>query len=99
MLKPLAQRVGWEDVFAVGLMGGAIAATPRGSAIGAAVGTGVGVVLWRSVNWFNLPDAVGAGLAGMALGAMTEWLLTAVDVTAGTTDDGPLLVVPLTVSF
>jgi hypothetical protein len=98
-LKPIAQRVGWEDVFAVGLIGGAIGATPRGSAVGAALGTGVGIVLWRSVNGFNLPDAVGAGLAGMALGAMTEWLLTAVDLRAGVTDENVQLILPLTVSF
>lgn len=99
-LVPVAQRFGWQDVLAMGFVGGAIGAAPLGSAIGFAGGTLIGAALTQTVHGFTLPDAVGLGLLGMSLGALTQWVVTAVEA-AGDGGDGPgaSLVLPFTVRF
>jgi hypothetical protein len=99
-LVPVAQRFGWQDVIAMGFMGGAIGGAPLGSAIGLAGGALVGAVLAQTVQDFTLPDAVGTGIVGMSLGALTQWVVTAVDAAKnGGGSPGLELVVPLTVRF
>ena len=63
----------WLDVAALTVVGGAIGTAPIGSAIGLVAGSAVGLILWKTGPGFTIPDAVGAGLAGMAAGALYEW--------------------------
>jgi hypothetical protein len=98
-LVPIAQRFGWQDVLAMGFMGGAIGAAPLGSAIGFAGGTLVGAALTQAVRGFTLPDAVGMGLLGMSIGALTQWVVTAVESADDGGSPGLDLVLPFTVRF
>jgi hypothetical protein len=79
-MKPFLQRFGWDDVAAVGLMGGAIGASPVGAAIGFGAGTLIGVVLWQVVPSIELSDALAFSVGGMALGGLTGWVYRAFDV-------------------
>jgi hypothetical protein len=99
-VKPIAQRVGWQDVAAVGLIGGAVGAAPKGAVIGLGVGTVVGLTLSHTVDSFNLPDVVGAAVAGTALGALADWVVSAINASGDTgMQGGAQLVIPLRVSF
>ena len=99
-LKPIAQRFGWQDVLATGLMGGAIGAAPLGAVIGLGCGTVVGTVLWGTVDGITLPDAVGVGILGMSLGALGEWVIAAIEAqSGGDAAPGLSVVVPVTVRF
>lgn len=75
-LSQVSQRVGLSDVGALGLLGGAIGAAPRGAAIGLAVGGGLGLTL-MVVTDLGIPDAVGLAAAGVAVGGLAQWILDA----------------------
>jgi hypothetical protein len=98
-LVPIAQRFGWQDVLAMGFVGGAIGAAPIGAAIGFAGGTLVGAALTQTMRGFTLPDAVGLGLLGMSVGALTQWALAAVESADDEGSPGMALVLPFTVRF
>jgi hypothetical protein len=98
-LVPIAQRFGWQDVLAMGFVGGAIGAAPVGSAVGFAGGMLVGAALTQTVRGFTLPDAVGLGLLGMSVGALTQWALAAVESAGDEGSPGTALVLPFTVRF
>jgi hypothetical protein len=100
VLKPIAQRVGWQDVAAVGLMGGAMGAAPKGAIIGAGIGAAVGFTLMKTVDGFNMPDLVGAAIGGAALGVLTDWVVSAINTSSdGTAAGNPQLTIPFNVSF
>lgn len=84
-LRVLMDRSRWLDVVALTAVGGAIGTAPTGSAIGLAAGGGIGLILWKVRPSFTIPDAVGAGLAGMAVGALLEWFDRAGGADSGTT--------------
>ncbi len=90
-----AQRFGWQDVLAVGIIGGAVGSQPLGSAIGFGAGAGIGLILWQTVPRFEFADAMGASLAGLALGGLTEWVLDAVDAQS---NESPALQLALPIS-
>lgn len=69
-LKPAVQRYGWHDVAAIALAAGGIGVSPKGAVIGLGIGTGVGLALWQLLPAFELPNALAAGLAGMAIGGI-----------------------------
>jgi hypothetical protein len=71
---------------------------PKGAAIGLVSGGAVGAVLWWVVPGFQMPDAIGAALAGLTLGSLTQWLLSAANAQR-TESNGPQLIVPLTIRF
>jgi hypothetical protein len=97
-LKPFAQRFGWQDVAAVGLLGGAIGASPKGAGIGLGVGAAVGAVLSLSLSDFTFPDVLGTALAGLTIGSLSGWVVDGID--AHTDSDSALhLAFPLTVRF
>jgi hypothetical protein len=99
-LTPVAQRFGWRDVVAVGLMGGAVGSAPVGAAIGAGAGAVAGALLLGTVNGFTMPDAVAAGVVGMSLGALTEWVVAAINAqTNGGSQPGFDLVLPMRLTF
>ncbi|UCG86636.1 MAG: hypothetical protein JSW71_22510 [Gemmatimonadota bacterium] len=100
VLKSIAQRVGWQDAAAVGLLGGAMGAAPKGAVIGLGLGTVVGFTLSQTVDGFKTPDLVGAAVGGATLGALTDWIVSAVRVS----DDPPAqggtqITIPFSVSF
>ena len=100
VLKPIAQRVGWQDVAAVGLMGGAMGAAPKGAVIGLGVGTVIGFTLFKTVDGFNMPDFVGAAVGGAALGVLTDWVVSALNASAETgSTTSQQLTIPFSVSF
>ena len=78
-LVPLAQRVGWRDVAAIGLLGGAVGAQPVGSVIGLGAGAVLGGALMLTVPAIRFPDAIGFATAGLAVGALAAWIADAVD--------------------
>lgn len=97
-LKPFAQRFGWQDVAAVGLLGGAIGASPKGAGIGLGVGAAVAAVLSLSLSDFTFPDVLGTALAGLTIGSLSGWVVDGID--AHTDSDSALhLAFPLTVRF
>jgi hypothetical protein len=93
VLKPIAQRFGWHDVFTVGLLGAAVGASPRGAALGLGAGAVAGAIVWRLTPGGTFPDALAAALAGMALGGVSGWLVHG--FARDTPDDGPPVLVPL----
>jgi hypothetical protein len=97
LLRSTAQRVGWADVATLGLVGGATGTAPRGAAIGLAAGGAIGLILWRAADGFELPDALGAAVAGLAIGGITQWLLEGID--AQTNDVPALQVMAVSLRF
>ena len=79
VLKSSAERFGWQDVAAVGLLGGSVGSAPLGSAAGFLGGAVVGAALWALVDDFKSPDMFGSALAGMAIGGIAEWLARGID--------------------
>jgi hypothetical protein len=59
----------------------------------------VGAALTQAVRGFTLPDAVGMGLLGMSIGALTQWVVTAVESADDDGSPGLDLVLPFTVRF
>jgi hypothetical protein len=98
VLKPIVQRFSWQDVAALGLVGGAVGAAPVGSAIGFAAGGLTGFVLWKAVDGFEMPNAVAMALGGLAIGGLTEWVVGAAD-SWSTGQPNLQVVVPFSVSF
>jgi hypothetical protein len=91
-LEPFVDKWSWADVAAGGVIGSAIAAGGSGAWIGLAVGTGVGVSLWQLVPSFEMPNAIALGLAGMAIGGFTSWIVRAVNAgDDSATSDLPVL--------
>ena len=78
-LSRIVPYYGWLDVVAGGGIGAAVGASAEGAVIGLAVGTVVGTVLWRSVPSFELPDAVGVAVMGLAVGGLATWVIRAVE--------------------
>jgi hypothetical protein len=95
-VRPIIQRFGWKDVATVGLLGASIGASPKGAAIGFGSGALIGVVLWQAAPGFEVPDAFGAALGGLALGAVTDWVVRAIDAQSS---GEAAFVVPLRVGF
>jgi len=90
-LKPFVDRWSWADVAAGGVIGSSIGAGGSGAWIGLVVGMGVGVGLWQLVPSMELPDAIGVGLIGMAVGGFTSWIIRAVDAGDSPASDLPVL--------
>jgi len=78
-LKPFVDRWSWADVGAGAVIGSSIAAGGSGAWIGLVLGMGVGVGLWQVIPSFDLPEAISVGLAGMAIGGFTSWIIRAAD--------------------
>jgi len=98
-IKSQSPAFGWADVATLGAVGGAWGASWLGATVGLAAGSVVGVVLWQAIPSFDLPNAAGVALMGMALGGVGSWVIRAID--SGQTSNGvPVtLSVPLTVAF
>ncbi|MCL7971793.1 MAG: hypothetical protein M8866_06850 [marine benthic group bacterium] len=90
-LKPFVDKWSWGDVGAGAVVGSSIAAGGSGAWVGLLVGTGVGMALWQAVPSFDLPNAVGLGLIGMAVGGFTSWVVRAVESGGEPDSDLPVL--------
>ena len=90
-LKPFVDRWSWADVAAGGVIGSSIGAGGSGAWIGLVLGMGVGVGLWQLLPSMEMPDAIGVGLIGMALGGFTSWVIRAVDGGDSPPSDLPVL--------
>jgi len=91
-LKPFVDRWSWGDVAAGAVIGSSIAAGGSGAWIGLVLGTGVGVGLWQLIPTMRMPDAIGVGLIGMAVGGFTSWIVKAVNAGGdSSTADLPVL--------
>ena len=78
LLKDLVRHYGWLDAGAGVMLGAAIGAAPVGAGLGFATGALVGAALWQLVPSFEVADAVGMGLGGLALGGLGSWVVSAV---------------------
>ena len=78
LLKDLVRHFGWLDAGAGVMVGAAVGAAPVGAGLGFASGAVVGAALWRLVPSFEVADAVGLGLGGLALGGLGSWVASAI---------------------
>ena len=83
----------------LGFVGGAWGASWLGATGGLAAGSAVGAILWQAIPSFDLPNAVGVGLMGMALGSVGQWIARAVDANRDAQPVPLSLTVPLKVGF
>ena len=78
-VQPFLERWSWADVGAGALVGGAIAASGPGAAIGFGAGAIVGVATWQLIPSMKLPDAAAVTLFGLAAGGLGGWVFRALD--------------------
>lgn len=78
-IQPLLERWSWADVGAGALVGGAVASSGTGAAIGFGAGVVIGVAAWQLVPAMKLPDAAAVTLFGLAAGGIGGWVFRALD--------------------
>ena len=78
-VQPFLERWSWADVGAGALVGGAIASSGTGAAIGFGAGAIVGVATWQLIPSMKLPDAAAVTLFGLAAGGIGGWVFRALD--------------------
>ena len=78
-VQPFLERWSWGDVGAGAVIGGAVAASGPGAAIGFGAGALVGVATWQLIPGVKLPDAVAVTLFGLAAGGIGGWVWRAID--------------------
>ena len=75
----MVQRFDWRDALAVGALGGAVGSAPEGALFGAGAGTLLGLGLWAIIPEFEVPELAATVLGAMAIGALIDWSVSAVD--------------------
>ena len=94
-LKRAVRQYEWVDLGAAAAIGAAVGATPVGAGIGFGSGAVVGTVLWLTLPDFEISDAIGVSLVGLAIGGLVDWVAGGVSA-----QDGPVqFVIPLQVRF
>ena len=78
-IQPLLERWSWGDVGAGALVGGAVASSGTGAAIGFGAGAVIGVAAWQLIPSMKLPDAAAVTLFGLAAGGIGGWVFRALD--------------------
>jgi hypothetical protein len=78
-VQPFLERWSWGDVGAGAVIGGAVAASGPGAAIGFGAGAIVGVATWQLIPSVKLPDALAVTLFGLAAGGIGGWVWRAID--------------------
>ena len=94
VLTPLVHHYTWRDALAIGMIGGAVGASPKGAAIGLVAGLAGGVLLWRAIPTATSQDALQTALLGLAVGGIFGWMAEALQVSGGGT-----VVLPINVAF
>ena len=69
--------VGWRDAFMLGAIGGAVGAKPFGAALGFGTGVLTGSLASWAIPGFGLPEVAATALAGMAVGILADWAISA----------------------
>lgn len=82
------QRFGIMDVLTVGAFGAAIGSAPKGAGAGLLVGSAVGVGVHLAGPGLSLPNFAGFALAGLAAGALVDWVLDAASSSTNPSDSG-----------
>ena len=77
--QPFLERWSWGDVGAGALVGGAVASSGTGAAIGFGAGAVIGVAAWQLIPAMKLPDAAAVTLFGLAAGGIGGWVFRALD--------------------
>lgn len=90
-LKPFVDKWSWGDVAAGAVIGSSVAAGGRGAVIGLLAGGALGAALWQLSPGYDLPDAIGLGLIGMALGGFSAWVVNAIEAGDRPPSDLPVL--------
>jgi len=72
-LRRAVRLYNWGDVAAVAMLGGAIGAAPRQALAGLGIGTVAGVIVYAIVPKSGVPDVIMFGLAGLAIGGLSDW--------------------------
>ncbi|MEJ2482669.1 MAG: hypothetical protein P8049_06030 [Gemmatimonadota bacterium] len=85
-VQPFLERWSWADVGAGALVGGAIAASGTGAAIGFGAGAIAGLATWQLIPAMKLPDAAAVTLFGLAAGGIGGWVFRAIDAHDGAED-------------
>ena len=78
-VQPFLERWSWGDVGAGAVIGGAVAASGPGAAIGFGAGAIVGVATWQLIPSEKHPDALAVTLFGLAAGGIGGWVWRAID--------------------
>lgn len=73
ILQRAVRQYDWKDAVTVGVIGGAVGATPIGSGVGLGAGAVVGGVVWLVFPQAGLQDFILFSLAGAAVGGMIDW--------------------------
>ena len=73
------QGLDWRDALAAGALGGAVGSAPRGALLGVGAGALVGFGLWAIIPEFEVPELLATALGSMAMGALVDWSVSAVD--------------------
>ena len=77
-LKYFIRQYEWSDVAAASVLGLSVGASAKGSGLGFAAGSVVGLLLWRLHPSVGPGGAVAWALAGMAVGGLGDWVADAV---------------------
>jgi hypothetical protein len=90
-IKPfMKQYYGFEDILAIGMVGAAVGASPKGSAIGFGLGLAAGSFLWLTVEQATTQDVLQTALLGLAVGGISGWASNALQAE---------LVLPMSLAF
>lgn len=76
-LKGIVRQYGWLDVVSGAALGMAVGASGRGAGLGFLAGAAAGGVLLAVVPSVRIADAVGVGVAGLAIGGIMDWVVDA----------------------
>jgi len=94
VLAPFINYYTWRDALAIGMIGGAVGASPKGAAIGVAAGLAGGVLLWWAIPSATSQDALQTALLGLAVGGISGWMADALQAGGSGT-----VVLPMSVAF
>jgi hypothetical protein len=84
--------VGWRDVLMLGAVGGAVGAKPFGAALGFTGGTLVGWAGSYVIPNFGIPEIAGTALAGMAVGVLADWIISASEAESGGSESASIAI-------
>ena len=98
-VQPFLERWSWGDVGAGAVIGGAVAASGPGAAIGFGAGAIIGVATWQLFPSVKLPDAVSVTLFGLAAGGIGGWVWRAIDAQENGNGNGSAGAQPAVLGF
>ncbi|MGD8320734.1 MAG: hypothetical protein PVJ02_09775 [Gemmatimonadota bacterium] len=96
-LTGVVRQYWWPDPLAIGAVGAAIGASPKGAGAGFVAGAAAGFLSWMAIPRVSVGDAISLALTGLAAGGLIGWVSEA----AASRSGGPALATSaaLSVSF